>query len=577
MSSGETGVRYMDRSLGVGVGVVFVLAGALLAAPAPVSATGTAGAQGRSSAASQVTAAKKSSKGTLKIVITGSGTYMIKGKGFRRAGQAAKVYKVKPGRYMVKAPGAVVKPGKVRVRAGKTVRVRVTFPASAQAPPVTATPTPTPSATTPTTPPPSADVVLSRQVSLPPGSAAVVDLSPQVASLTSLTGSATDGPVSWSVDSGGLLTVSVAAGTAPGPRQVVATGVGCVTEDDCARSVSISIGVSVQPLTAPTGTPIEGFTAPSPDRVVAGLTTDDSPITTLRDEVLVTLGTADVPGGRADADGVAAAVDAVVSGGLEDLGIYELRWTSSQDIEARLVQIAALPGVAGVERSTVGGVDEARVPADGFGTDGSQTPPWWWAQINAPQAWDTSVGSNITVGVVEDDDVYLHPDLNVTYTRLGRPVGPGNTRPIVPGDHATSVAGLACAKPETAEGANVVGAAWGCPILSEGIQNLMPKAVLDGDRDVALAGALVVNNSIATDFDNKWTTLDDTWCATSDNQWAIDRGLAAYGDEQPGSPESFRRLFTSRIGRNVVWTIAAGNECGTGPYSSWGAPTTSIT
>jgi alpha-tubulin suppressor-like RCC1 family protein len=97
-------------------------------------------------------AAKKASKGRLNVKVTGSGTYTVLGKGVRKAGRTSKVFRVMAGRYTVKAPGASVKPGKVRVRAGKTTKVSVRF-ASAGAPPAV-TPVPvTPPRPNPSTPP----------------------------------------------------------------------------------------------------------------------------------------------------------------------------------------------------------------------------------------------------------------------------------------------------------------------------------------------------------------------------------------------------------------------------------------
>ena len=65
------------------------------------------------------------------MVLTGTGSYTVTGKRFRKTASASKTFRVKQGRYRIKAPGASVKPAKVKVRAGKTVKVRVRFPAPA--------------------------------------------------------------------------------------------------------------------------------------------------------------------------------------------------------------------------------------------------------------------------------------------------------------------------------------------------------------------------------------------------------------------------------------------------------------
>ena len=91
---------------------------------------------------SALAAKKKAGKGTLKIVVTGSGSYTVTGKGFRKTGSASRSFKVKPGRYIVKSSAGSVTPGTVKVRKGKVLQVRVTFPQA-----VTPAPTPTPALT----------------------------------------------------------------------------------------------------------------------------------------------------------------------------------------------------------------------------------------------------------------------------------------------------------------------------------------------------------------------------------------------------------------------------------------------
>ena len=140
--------------------VVGVVVAALVAGPVWAS-------QGRPEAArlgapmnSTLAVKKKVPKGTLAIAVSGSGSYTVNGKNFRKTGNASKSFKVKPGTYMVKAPAGSVKPSRVKIRKGKTVRVSVTFaptatpsnpPSPVPSPTVTDTPAPTP----PPTPTPS--------------------------------------------------------------------------------------------------------------------------------------------------------------------------------------------------------------------------------------------------------------------------------------------------------------------------------------------------------------------------------------------------------------------------------------
>ena len=94
-------------------------------------------------------AAKKPAKGRITVVLTGTGSYTVTGKKFRKTASASKTFRVKPGRYRIKAPGASVTPAKVKVRAGKTVKVRVRFPAPPLPPP------PGPVTPPPPSPPPT--------------------------------------------------------------------------------------------------------------------------------------------------------------------------------------------------------------------------------------------------------------------------------------------------------------------------------------------------------------------------------------------------------------------------------------
>lgn len=104
---------------------------------------------------SLVASKKKPSRGTLAIKVSGSGSYTVTGKGFRKTSTASKSFKVKPGAYTIKAPTGLVKPGKAKVRKGRTTKVNVTFaPRSVPAPATTPPATPAPNPTVPQAPPP---------------------------------------------------------------------------------------------------------------------------------------------------------------------------------------------------------------------------------------------------------------------------------------------------------------------------------------------------------------------------------------------------------------------------------------
>lgn len=124
--------------------------GGLLTGPASAIDVATA----KSVARHEVLAAKKKvKKGTLKVAVSGTGTYTVVGKKVRRSASTSKAFRLKVGRYTVKAPSGSATPATVRVRKGKTARVSVRFPSGSSTPPTDgsgpvvppSTPTPPPS------------------------------------------------------------------------------------------------------------------------------------------------------------------------------------------------------------------------------------------------------------------------------------------------------------------------------------------------------------------------------------------------------------------------------------------------
>ena len=295
---------------------------------------------------------------------------------------------------------------------------------------------------------------------VPVGSAVRVDL-PTVTNVSQIEVGTSPAGVSWST-SGGALWVSVAMTSALGPSTARLGGIGCIAEV-CDLKLAITVDVTVIGVEAPASAILDELTLPSSGRVSTAQLLPAGAGSNLVDEVTVVLGTADAPGARSAADAVAAAVDAVVAGGLERLGIYQLRWYTGQDIDARIVEILAIPGVAGVDRGLIL-TDPTTALPDGDWDDDAMDGTWHLRQMRAPEAWDVTsstfrdpaAGSSVVVGIVDGGLVARHSDLN---SARWVSIGAG-----VIGDHATHVAGLACARQN---GSGVVGAAWGCPILSD--------------------------------------------------------------------------------------------------------------
>ena len=314
--------------------------------------------------------------------------------------------------------------------------------------------------------------------------------------------------------------------------------------------------VTVTGIEAPADVPVTELVAPSPDRVAQATPLDVMDATELVNEVTVVLGTDDTPGTRAQADAAAAAAGAVVAGGMEDIGIYQLRWATGQDIDARIAELGAMAGVAGVDRALmVTDTDaSATYPPGDWDGDGTEVT-WPFTQMHTPEAWSLTTGADVPVGIVDGGLVDPHhPDLNVwaTTSTAGEWVG----------GHATHVAGLACAR---ANGQGIVGAAWGCPIITDallsntGLTNVGQhyavalSSAVPAARRVIEAGAMIVNMSLGFRLRGTLTV----GCA---DQVAADWLDGYLHTRVGGVTSSFRRLATT-VGKDVVFTLAAGNDC----------------
>jgi alpha-tubulin suppressor-like RCC1 family protein len=345
--------------------------------------------------------------------------------------------------------------------------------------------------------------------------------------------------------SDGSLLVAASAQASQGQRTLVISGTGC-TASRCGVSFSMNVVVTVKPLAVPAGTEPVAFTVASPDRVAAA-----SPLPStgarLNDELIVMLGTLDAPGNRAAANSVGKAVGAVVSGGIEEQGVYELRWASPQDLSKRRAQLLTLPGVSDVSYSDLGtaGVDDIYPPGK-WNSDGDPVT-WPLKQILAPKAWETvrsisklAPGSTIKVGVVDRGYVAReHRDLNVQTLGLGASKS-----------HATLVAGLACAKGDSGFGVDLVGAAWGCPIVSAHLDaHYSWKSAYEASVNLVDSGTRVINLSLGLEAPG----------ANKDERCATSASLSDAEGFKQQSAKEFGALFARTPG--VVWTIAAGNEC----------------
>ena len=405
------------------------------------------------------------------------------------------------------------------------------------------------------TPPPAPKVSIQIAPSVTIGSTVQLDLQGALNPVTTavvLPGGLPAG-VTLTIVNGSLL-LETAAGAPPGSFVVLASGAGCVV-NACGTPYDLEIDLTIAPLSNVSGG-IDGFTNPSNDRVASAEQLPGGSATALPDELLVVLGSDTQPGSIYDAQAIADQTGAVVTGGLENIGVYQLRWTRSGDLTQMTTTLQGIGGVAAVEPSALLGNLNLSVSPPGDWNDDGTAVTWPFTQLRLQDAWSTTTGGNRAVGILEGDAVLKdHADLNVTSV-----LGPGVVDVSDP--HATHVAGLACAK---ANGKGVVGAAWDCPIVSgtyAAVRNPVDKQsaanVLKGANDLAASGVGVINMSIGDNYSNGNEHCIDK--ASSDAMQKTEQSLSA----------GFRRLFNSQAGRDIVWTLSAGNNCASGVTSPWG-------
>ena len=219
-------------------------------------------------------------------------------------------------------------------------------------------------------------------------SAADVPLS-TVAQVETATATKAVAGLTWAVREGRLVAIG-AKSAAVGTHRVPVRGTGCLA-GRCGVPYLVNVDVRISPVAVPDNEQVAAFTDPSPARVSASEPLIPG-VTALRDEVHLVVGTPEAPGTRAAAQSAAAAVGAVISGGWQDLGVFELRWTTPPtDLQAVIDQLNALPGIQ-ASRSTLSDLGEASVSAalpaklpPGDWDDDGPSRRWHLEQIRAPR------------------------------------------------------------------------------------------------------------------------------------------------------------------------------------------------
>ena len=177
--------------------------------------------------------------------------------------------------------------------------------------------------------------------------------------------------------------------------------------------------------------------------------------------------------------------------GLRYLTILNVRETNAYILRSILQESSAIFGAVRFETMPMIRPSSATIPNDTFWAD-----QWNMTQINAPNAWDISTGSNAVVICILDQGCDLiHPDLQFsgdginlgTMMPTGAPTGP----------HGTACAGIAAATFNNNEG--VAGLAGDCLIMPVAFSAWTDVEVANGLNYATTNGARVISMSFGWD------------------------------------------------------------------------------
>ena len=372
--------------------------------------------------------------------------------------------------------------------------------------------------------------------------------------------------VTWG--SGGRVDVSMSA--EPGVGEVVLDGLACDGED-CLRPVRVSVELEVSAdLAAAADGPVDVVIAPSSDRVEAATAVSPG-VAALGDEVVVVL---DEDAGRQVADAVAAGVGGVVSGGMEEIGIYVVRWSTPQDIEARIAELGQDGRVVSAEAGLLVETETENVPGysdeSAYGSDDR----WHLDMIGAPSAWQNVdaagnrlTGSGVSIGIFELAAIPAQEDLPVPELILDGSSTKKTGREFV--NHISHVSGLACAKDN---GKGTIGVAPECTLYGAtaawdyGAYSYLPADL----KMLSLLfgfGVRVVNMSIgqigdcrpvAGNYDGKDYPACDASDISEYMDYAYKAGYAMFSENETVVSAFDRVMRTS--GKDSVLVLSAGNS-----------------
>lgn len=242
-------------------------------------------------------------------------------------------------------------------------------------------------------------------------------------------------------------------------------------------------------------------------------------------------------------------------GVLADLGVRELQIGTDQ-AAASLRKLRGDPRVLFAERDVT--VTAQQAPND----------YWWpseWAppRVNAPQAWDRTVGSPSTVIAVLDSGVDpLQPDLQGAFV-AGRDVVNSDNDPSDDFGHGTQVAGVAAARSDN--GIGVASYCWQCSV--------MPVKVL-GANGTGSASNIAAGITWASDHGARVINMSFGTTASSNTlagavQYAHDHGavLVAAAGNSSSTVQTYPAALPNVVG--VAGTDSLDQLTSTSNYGSW--------
>lgn len=229
-------------------------------------------------------------------------------------------------------------------------------------------------------------------------------------------------------------------------------------------------------------TPAGAAADQSPDRLIVGFSASMS-TSSARRATLAAAGVS-LDGERGAPTSAPAHV-----GSIDRLGV-ELITVPAARREALMARLQMLPGVEYVERD--GTTMAAWTP-----NDPSLSSQWGITKVGAPTAWNTALGINTTVAVVDTGVDYGHPDL-VGRVDKGYDFVANDANPMDENNHGTHVAGIIAAA--TNNGIGIAGMAPSARILAVRVLNSSGSGydswLASGITYAADKGAKVINLSV---------------------------------------------------------------------------------